>query len=151
MLLYVEDQTRAKEPQAFDRFQSAVVEAAAESAYVAAENVEEPGHTVCVGASRNFSVRRLAHCTLHIVSSSEAVFKQWRDVFSLTYYCGMKAVKGIKNLESRSKEDEKTRDGFKKLEGLHVPSSLQKVCAHMYMLNDTIHSAQAYIDMLITE
>ena len=46
MLLYVEDQKREKEPQDFDRFKSAVVQAAANSAYVTRENLEEPGHTV---------------------------------------------------------------------------------------------------------
>ena len=69
MLLYVEDQKREKEQKDFERFKSAVVQAAANSAYVALENLEEPGHTVCVGAFGNFSARGLGHSTLHILSS----------------------------------------------------------------------------------
>ena len=60
MFPYVEEQKREREPQDFDWFKSAVVEAAANSAYVALENLEEPRHTVCDGASRNFSARDLA-------------------------------------------------------------------------------------------
>ena len=65
MLLYVEDQKQEKEPQDFDRFKTAVVQAAANSAFVAPENLEEPGHTVCVGASHSRSARGLAHCIAH--------------------------------------------------------------------------------------
>ena len=69
----------------------------------------------------------------------------------MAYCCGMDAVNGMKNLESRSNKDEITRNAFKKLEGLHLPSLLQKVCAHMNLQDATIRSTQAHIDMLITE
>ena len=91
------------------------------------------------------------HSTLHILSSWEAAFKQWRDIFYLAYYRGMDVVNGMMNLESRSKKDEITRNAFKKLEGLYLPNVLQKVCTHMNLHDATIHSAQAHIDLLITE
>ena len=62
MLLYVEDHKREKEPQDFERFQTAVVQAAANSPFVAPEQLEEPGHTVCVGASNSRSARGVTHC-----------------------------------------------------------------------------------------
>ena len=77
--------------------------------------------------------------------------KQRRDVLSLAYYCGKGAVNGMKNLQSRSKKEEVPRNAFKKLEGLHFPSSLQKVCSHMNVKDATVRSTQAHIDMLISE
>ena len=50
MLLYIENQKREKEPQDFERFKTAVVQAAVNSAFLAPETLEEPGHTVCVPA-----------------------------------------------------------------------------------------------------
>ena len=61
MLLYIEDQKREKEPQDFERFKSAVVEAAVNSAFLAPKLFQEPGHTVCVRASHGRSGRGLAH------------------------------------------------------------------------------------------
>ena len=57
----------------------------------------------------------------------------------------------MKNLESKSKKQDVTRNAFKKLQGPHLPSLLQKVCAHMNLKESTIHSTQTYIDALITE
>ena len=57
----------------------------------------------------------------------------------------------MKNLESKSKKEDFTRNAFKKLEWLHLPSFLQKVCAHMNLKESTIRSTQTYIDALITE
>ena len=57
----------------------------------------------------------------------------------------------MKNLESKSKKEDVTRNAFKKLEGLHLPSLLQKVCAHMNLKDLTLRSTQNYIDALITE
>ena len=51
MLLYIEDQKRAKEPQDFERFRTSVVQAAVNCAFPAPQSLEEPGHTVCVPAS----------------------------------------------------------------------------------------------------
>ena len=62
MLSYLEDQKREKEPQDFKRFETAVVQAAVNSAFIAPESLEEPGHTVCVRASHGRSARGLAHC-----------------------------------------------------------------------------------------
>ena len=61
MLLYIEDQKRGKEPKDFERFKTAVVQAAVTSAFLAPEQLEEPGHTVCVGTSHGRSARGLAH------------------------------------------------------------------------------------------
>ena len=36
----------------------------------------------------------------------------------------------MKNLESKSKKGDVTKNALKKLEVLHLPSFLQKVCAH---------------------
>ena len=63
----------------------------------------------------------------------------------------MDAVNGMRNLEGKSRKEDVTRNAFKKLEGLHLPSLLQKVCAHMNLKDATIHSTQAHIDALITE
>ena len=68
MLLYSEYQKRETEPQDSDRFKSAVVQAAAKSEFLAPENLEEPGHTVCVGASGKFNVRDLAHSAARLSS-----------------------------------------------------------------------------------
>ena len=68
MLLYVEDHRREKKAQDFDRLKTAVVQAAAKSAFVAPENGEEQWHTVCVAASLNRNTRGLAHCIAHFFS-----------------------------------------------------------------------------------
>ena len=57
----------------------------------------------------------------------------------------------MRNLQRKSKKEEVTRNAFKKLEGLHLPSLLQKVCAHMNLKNSTLHTTKNYIDALITE
>ena len=61
MLLYVEDQKPEKESQDFERLETAVVQAAANSAFVAPKQLQEIGPTVCVGASHSRSARGLAH------------------------------------------------------------------------------------------
>ena len=63
MLLYIEDQKREKEQQDFERFKTAVVgnRAAVNSAFLAPESLEEPGHTVCVRASHGCSARGVVH------------------------------------------------------------------------------------------
>jgi hypothetical protein len=61
MLLYIEDQKREKEPQDFERFKTAVVQAAVNSAFLAPEALEEAGHTVCICVSHGYSARGLAH------------------------------------------------------------------------------------------
>ena len=61
MLLYIEDQKREKEPQDFERFKTAVLQAAFNSAFLAPEALEEPGHTVCIRVSHGYSARGLAH------------------------------------------------------------------------------------------
>ena len=61
MLLYIEDQKREKEPQDLERFKTAVVQAAVNSAFLAPESLEDPGHTVCVRASHGRSARGLVH------------------------------------------------------------------------------------------
>ena len=48
MLFYIEDQKREKEPQDFEQFKTAIVQAAVNSAFLAPELLEEPGHTVYV-------------------------------------------------------------------------------------------------------
>ena len=62
VLLYLEDEKRKKEPEDFERFKTAVVQAAVNSAFLAPESSEEPGHTVCVRASHGCSAQGLAHC-----------------------------------------------------------------------------------------
>ena len=57
----------------------------------------------------------------------------------------------MKNLESKSRKEDVTRDAFRKLEGLHLPSLLQNVCAHMNPKDSTLRSTQNDIDALITE
>ena len=61
MLLYIEDQKREKEPQDFERFKIAVVQAAVNSAFLAPQALEEAGHTVCIRVSHGYSARGLAH------------------------------------------------------------------------------------------
>ena len=46
------------------------------------------------------------------------------------------------NLENRSRKDEVTRNAFKKLEALHLPSLLQNVCAHMNRKDSTLRTTQ---------
>ena len=57
----------------------------------------------------------------------------------------------MKNFESKSKKADVTRNAFKKLEGLHLPSLLQKVCAQMNLKDSALRSTQNQIDALITE
>ena len=57
----------------------------------------------------------------------------------------------MKNLETKSKNEDVTRNVFKKLEGLHLPNLLQKVCAHMNLKDSTLRTTQNYIDVLTTE
>ena len=57
----------------------------------------------------------------------------------------------MRNLESKSKKEDITRNAFKRLEGLHLPSLLQKVCAHMNLKDSTLKTTQNYIDAQITE
>ena len=61
MLFYIEDKKREKEPQNFERFKTAVVQAAINSAFLAPESLEKLGHTVCVRASHSRSARGLVH------------------------------------------------------------------------------------------
>ena len=61
MLLYIEDQKREKEPQDFERFKIAVVQAAVNSAFLAPETLEEAGHTVCIRVAHGYSAQGLAH------------------------------------------------------------------------------------------
>ena len=134
----------------FERFKTAVVQPAVNSAFIAPESLEEPGHTVCVRASHGRSARGLAH-SMTLFSLWDSTFKHWRDIFSLAYYCGPDAVTGMKNLESKSKKEDVTRNAFKRLEGLHLPNLLQKVCAHMNLKQSTLRSTQNYIDAWNTE
>ena len=57
----------------------------------------------------------------------------------------------MKNLQTKSKKGDVTRNAFKKLEGLHLPSLLQKVCAPMNLKDSTLRTTQNHIDALITE
>ena len=57
----------------------------------------------------------------------------------------------MKKLEGKSKKEDVTGNAFKKLEGLHLRSLLQKVCAHMNLKDSTLRTTQNYIDALITE
>ena len=57
----------------------------------------------------------------------------------------------MKNLENKRKKEDVTRNAFKKLEELHLPSLLQKVCAHMNLKDSTLRTTQNYIDALIME
>ena len=52
----------------------------------------------------------------------------------------------MKNLESKSKKEDVTRNALKKGEGLRLPSILQKVCAHMKLKDATLHTTQNYLD-----
>ena len=57
----------------------------------------------------------------------------------------------MRNPEGESRKQDVARNAFKSPEGLHLPSSLQKLCVHMNLKNATIHNTQAHIDTLITE
>ena len=57
----------------------------------------------------------------------------------------------MKNLETKSRKEEVRRNAFKKLEGLHLPSLLRKVCAHMNLKDSTLRTTQNYIDAQITD
>ena len=57
----------------------------------------------------------------------------------------------MKNLENKSRKDEVTKNAFKKLEGLHLPSLLRKVCAHMNPKDSTLRTTQNYIDAQIMD
>ena len=57
----------------------------------------------------------------------------------------------MKNLENKSKKEDVTTNAFKMLEGLHLPSLLQKVCAHMNLKDSTLRTTLNYNDALITE
>ena len=57
----------------------------------------------------------------------------------------------MKNLESKSKKEDVTRNAFKTLEGLHLRSLLQNVWAHMNLRDSTLPTDQNYIDALFTE
>ena len=63
----------------------------------------------------------------------------------------MDAVNGMRKLEGWSTKEEVRRGAFRKLEGLHLPSLLQKVCAHTNLKDATIRSTQAHIHTLTTE
>ena len=55
------------------------------------------------------------------------------------------------NLKRKSREEDVTRNAFKKLKGLHLPSLLQNVCVHMNLKDSILRTTQNYIDALITE
>ena len=57
----------------------------------------------------------------------------------------------MNNLETKSRKEEGTRNAFKKLEALNLPSLLQNVCAHMNMKDSTLRTTQNCIDAQITE
>ena len=57
----------------------------------------------------------------------------------------------MKNLETKSRKEEVKSNAFKKLEGLHLPSLLQKVCAHMNLKDSTLRTTENYIDAQITD
>ena len=69
----------------------------------------------------------------------------------MAYYCGRDAATGTRNLEGKGKTEAVTRNAFKKLQGLHLPSLLQKVCVHMNLKDSTLRTGQNYIDLLTTE
>ena len=97
------------------------------------------------------TVHEASRTPWHCFPSQDSTFKNWRDIFSLAYYCGREAVTGMKNLENKSRKDEVTRNAFKKLEGLHLPSLLRKVCAHMNLKDSTLRTTQNCIDAQITD
>ena len=57
----------------------------------------------------------------------------------------------MKNPENKSRKEEVTKNASQKLEGLHLPSLLQKVCAHMNLKDVTLRTTQNYIDAQITD
>ena len=91
------------------------------------------------------AVREASRIPWHGVPSCDATFKHWRDIFTLAYYCGRDAVTGMKNLESTSNNKDVTRNAFKRLERLHLPRLLHKVCAHTNLKESTIQSTKTYI------
>ena len=100
---------------------------------------------------RTVIVHEASRTPRHCFPSQDSTFKNWRDIFYLAYYCGCEAVTGMKNPEKKSKKEDVTRNAYKKLEGLHLPSLLQKVCAHMNQRDSTLRTTQNYIDALISE
>ena len=54
------------------------------------------------------------------------------------------------NHETKSRGEEVRRNAFKKQEGLHLPSLLQKVCARMNLKDSFLRTTQNYIDAQIT-
>ena len=48
----------------------------------------------------------------------------------------------MKNLETKSRREEAIRNAFNKLEGLHLPSLLQNVCAHMNLKDSNLRTTQ---------
>ena len=57
----------------------------------------------------------------------------------------------MKNLETKSSKEEVTRNAFKNLEGLHLPSLLQNVCVHMNLKDSTSRTTQNYIEAQIMD
>ena len=55
MLLYIKDQKREKVPQNFERLKIAVVQAAVNSAFLAARVLWEAGHTVFIRVLHGYS------------------------------------------------------------------------------------------------
>ena len=150
MLLYIEDQKQEKEPQDLERFKTAVVQAAVNSSFLAPEQLEAPGHTVCVGVSHSWDARGLPHSIARFAFVG-------RDIQALEG----RLLHGIlvrqrrgdwyRNVEGRSRKEDVTRNAFQKPEGLHLPSSLERVYAHMNLKDAFIRSTQSQIDALIAE
>ena len=63
----------------------------------------------------------------------------------------MDALNGMKTLMVRSRKEDVTRNAFKKMEDLHLPSLLKTFRGHMNLKDATIRSAQTQIDPLITK
>ena len=148
MLLYIEDGKREKEPQDFERFNTAVVQAAVNSAFLAPESLEEPRHTVCVRVSHGYSARGLLDTvfprrTRH--SRTGGTSSSWRIT------AAVRRLLVCRTSRSKSKKEDVTRNAFKKLEELYLPSLLQKVCAHMNLKDSTLGTTQNYTDARITE
>ena len=68
MLLYAEHQKQEKEPQDYERFKTAVVQAAVDSAILAPEQLEEPGQTVCFCCITKWQCARCRslYCTFYL-------------------------------------------------------------------------------------
>ena len=124
-IMYVGDHKRQEEPQDFSRFKTAVVQAAANSAFVAPGSSEEAGRTVCVSASPHRSVRGLALCTAHLFfleGSIQAMQGHPLPGILLQQGRGERYGEAGGFTEGRSKKAEVTSRALKKLEGLHLPS-----------------------------